>query len=253
MKEVLRQIGLAEDEAAVYAALLSLGPSTVGQILEKVSREIKTKRTNLYYILRSLKTKGLLTEKKKAGKTIFMVESPTHLFNLVEEKTKEVGRIKKTLAMAMPELSSLYNLTTNKPIVQFFEGMDGFKRALWDSLTAKETILTYSDIQSIQKYQREVNEEYVAERLKMGINKKILSMDTPFARNHYAKKDMRFTEVRFLPKELKVFEIGMQLYDNKVCYYTPRKENMISVIIQDKGLYQMNKNIFEYLWQISKK
>ena len=153
----------------------------------------------------------------------------------------------------MPELKSLYNLTTHKPVIQFFEGLDGFRKALWDSLNSKETILTYSDIRSVEKYQSDINAEYVAERMKLGLKKKILSMDTPLTRKHYQQRKLRFTEVRFLPKELKVFQAGIQLYDNKICYYAFRKENMISVIIEDRGLYEMNRNIFEYLWEISKK
>jgi hypothetical protein len=110
------------------------------------------------------------------------------------------------------------------------------------------------DIESTDKYMRDINEEYYNKRIKKNIMKKILVTDTPFARDFFKETKSELTEIRFLPKELKNFETGMQIYNGKVGYFTTRENNLISVIIEDKDLCQMHKNIFNYLWnQVEKK
>ena len=66
--------------------------------------------------------------------------------------------------------------------MQFFEGEEGIKKVLEDSLYSKEEISSYADITSIQKYIPKINEWYVDQREKKGIKKKGILLDTPEAR-----------------------------------------------------------------------
>jgi sugar-specific transcriptional regulator TrmB len=170
-EKILQEIGLNEKEAIVYQTLLETGPMSARAILKKVSQKMATTRPNLYNILTALKQKGLLLEKVKRGKNLFEAESPTKLVNVFEETAHKTDQAQKNLAMALPELTSLYNLTTQKPVVQFFEGVEGIKKVLDDSLTSKQMIYTYADIEAIVKYIDKINREYVGKRDRLGIKK----------------------------------------------------------------------------------
>ena len=41
----------------------------------------------------------------------------------------------------------------------------------------------------------------------------------------------------------------MQIYDNKISYLTLSDKEMIGVIIEDKYIYKMHKDLFEYMWK----
>jgi HTH-type transcriptional regulator, sugar sensing transcriptional regulator len=251
-EKTLQQIGLNEKEAIVYEILLETGPVEAREILKKVSKKVSTTRSNLYNILTALKGRGLLMEKVKKGKNLFEAESPTKLLEVLEEAVKMTNQAQQNLAMALPELTSLYNLTTQKPVVQFFEGVEGLKKALADSLTTKQMICAYSDIEAIVKYFDEINRDYVKKRDALGIKKRSIMVDSEFARNYMKDYHRGTTDTRFIDGKLYPFHAVMQMYDGKISYITLSDKSIISVIIEDQTIYQMHKSIFEYTWSTAK-
>jgi hypothetical protein len=149
-------------------------------------------------------------------------------------------------------LSGMYRLAQHKPGIQFFEGIKGFKEALYDTLTATETIYAYSDEDAILGYAKEINDEYVARRLRAKKAKKLLVLDTPGTRAYCGQqKKNPLTEARFLPKSMIPFRTGLEIYDGKILYMTIRPENIISVLIHDPDIYTMQRSLFDALWDIS--
>lgn len=97
MLDELKKIGLSENEAEVYIALLELGSATAQEIAAKSG----IKRTTIYVQIEALMKMGLVTSfekemsKGKAPKTYFRAEDPEHLKNIVEnEKRQAVYRCK---------------------------------------------------------------------------------------------------------------------------------------------------------------
>jgi hypothetical protein len=146
----------------------------------------------------------------------------------------------------------VYRLAQHKPGIQFFEGIKGFKEALYDTLTATEMIYAYSDEDAIMAYAREINDEYVARRLRARRAKKLLVLDTPGTRAYCGQqKKNPLTEARFLPKKMTPFRTGLEIYDNKILYMTIRPDNIMSVLIRDPDIYAMQRSLFETVWNIS--
>ncbi len=251
-EKIFQDVGLNEKEAVVYETLLETGPMSAQAILKAASKKISTTRPNLYNILAVLKQKGLLAEKVKKGKNLFEAESPARLVNVFEETAQKTDHAQKNLAMVLPELSSLYNLTTQKPVVQFFEGIEGLKKVLADSLTARQMICAYSDIESIVKYFNEINQDYVKKRDALGIKKKSIMVDSEFARNYMKDYHRNTTDTRFIDGKLYPFHAVMQIYDGKISYITLSDKSIIGVIIEDQTIYQMQRSIFEYTWSNAK-
>jgi len=251
-EKILQQIGLNEKEAIVYETLLESGPVEAREILKKVSKKIKTTRSNLYNIMAALEERGLSIEKIKKGKNLFEAESPTKLLEVLEESVKKTNQAQQNLAMALPELSSLYNLTTQKPVVQFYEGVEGIKKVLADSLTSKQIIYTYADVEAIVKYFDEINKDYVKKRDALGIKKRGIMVDSEFVRNYLKDYHRGTTNTRLIDGKLYPFHSVMQIYDGKISYITLSDKSMIGVIIEDQTIYQLHKSIFEYTWSTAK-
>ena len=252
-EKILQQIGLNEKEAVIYEFILKRGTVSAREILKNVGKAIKTTRSNLYNVLAGLKKKGLLAEKRKKDKNVFEIESPAVLFSLFSEMTKRTEQAQKNLSAIMPELSSLYNLTTQKPVVRFFEGIEGIKRVLDDSLTSKTIIYTYADIEAIVKYIDKINKDYVKKRDELGIKKRAVIIDSKFARNYLKDYHIETTDIRFIDHKLYPFSSVVQIYQKKISYITLSNKGMIGVIIEDPNIYQLNKSIFEYVWASARK
>jgi sugar-specific transcriptional regulator TrmB len=251
-EKILQQIGLNEKEAIIYETLLESGPIEAREILRKVSPKISTTRSNLYNILTALKERGLLIEKVKKGKNLFEAESPTKLLKVMEAAVQITNQAQQSLAMALPELTSLYNLTTQKPVVQFYEGVDGIKKVLADSLTTKQIIYTYADIEAIVKYIGDINKDYAKKRDRLGIKKRGIMIDSEFARKYLKDYYRGTTDTRLIDGTLYPFHSIMQIYDGKISYITLSAKTMIGVIVADPSIYQMHKSIFEYTWSTAK-
>ncbi|MFA6376112.1 MAG: helix-turn-helix domain-containing protein [Candidatus Paceibacterota bacterium] len=251
-EKILQEIGLNKKEAIVYQTLLETGPIEAREILKKVAQKISTTRSNLYNILAALKEKKLATEKVKKGKNLFEAESPTKLLKVIEESVSKTNQAQQNLAMALPELTSLYNLTTQKPVVQFYEGIEGVKKVLADSLTSKNIVYTYADMEAVVKYIDKVNQEYAKERDRLGIQKKAVIIDSKFSRNYLKNYHQETTDIRLIDHLLYPIKSLMEIYEGKISYITLSEKGMIGVIIEDPNIYQLNKSIFEYVWATAK-
>ena len=105
MLEQLRHLGLSENEAKVYMAMLELGPSVVVEIARKAG----TNRPTTYVQIESLKEKGLVSTQIKGKKQYFIAESPEKLELLIDNELKTVENKKGELKTFLPELLNLFN------------------------------------------------------------------------------------------------------------------------------------------------
>jgi hypothetical protein len=148
-------------------------------------------------------------------------------------------------------LKPQFNILRDKPGVRFYEGSEGIKKVLEDSLFAEEVIYSYADIDAIDSHIPEINKAYSEKREKLGIHKKGILPDTLHARELLKDYDSTITEAKLIKFPIKSFPAVMQIYDGKVSYITFSDKDMIGTIIEDKNIYEMHKAIFEYLWSIT--
>lgn len=204
----------------------------------------------VYKVLSQMEATGLAEKKEEKGAvTRFNAVHPLKLKEMTEQKGKQAQSALQALEAVMADLSSHYNLAAGKPGVRFYEGLEGVNRVLEDSLSAKEEIYSYADLESIDSYIPEINKEYVKKRERLKIKKKGIVLDTPFARKFLENYYPGITETRLIKGAATPFTTVMQVYDNKISYITLSKENVIGVIIEDPHIYAMHKYLFEYLWE----
>ena len=109
------KLGLEENEAKVYLALLELGAATVSEIAKKSG----ITRTNGYHVLQKLSWSGLVNIVSGKGKKIkYSAEHPRRLIQVATNKKslweEKVNDLKKIL----PDLISLYKVA-DKPVIRY--------------------------------------------------------------------------------------------------------------------------------------
>lgn len=242
-EKLIKQAGLTQVQAEIYALLLEKGEVKASEIAKNTKRP----RGVVYKGLDELIDLGLAERLEKEKITKFRAEHPSKLEKLIENRENELKKEKQSFANGLPDLISVYNLAHNKPGVRFFEGIEGVKKVIFDTLASKDIIYTYADVESVDKYIKKINAEYAKERDKLSLNKRLLVVDTPFARNYLKDYHPETTNLKFI-SGIEHFGSVMQIYDNKISYITLSETSMIGVIIEDKNIYEMHKTLFEFIW-----
>ena len=197
---------------------------------------------------------GLVEKQEKEGQIArFRASHPQNIEKMLEEAEKKLEQSKKAWADLLPQLVSSYNLTLNKPGIKFFEGEEGFKKVLYDTLTSKTEICLFIDTEAMKEEEkfREINEEYKNKRTKSGLKKKILRLRQK-PELTFGTSDDRYdaiTEIRYADKLPSHSKAAIHIYDGKISYQIIDGEKIIGILIEDKNIYEMNKAWFKMLWE----
>lgn len=244
-KDILIQLGLSPNEAAVYEFLLKSGESPAGLIIKKTP----LKRGVIYNALADLEKKELITKQTKNKIAWFTPGHPEKLREYLEDKQEEAKKAKQTLEANLAALTSHFQLVSGRPGVRMYEGREGLIKVLNDSLSSKTEILTYADIAGMEKYLGRANDKYVRQRKKLGLKKRGLVPATPYAKKFLKNYDQSVTEIRFIDaKKFPIF-LEMEIYDGKISFMTFSEKKLIGVIIENEEIYKTQKSIFEIVWE----
>ncbi len=237
------QLGLSEVEGKVYLALLEIG----GGFVSAIARRAKQHRVNCYHTLDNLAKKGLVNFVMKDNVRYYTAENPHTLVNILEEKTDYAKEI-------LPELLSLSNALAMKPKIKTYEGINGVKNILEDTLTAKsKELLGYSNLKGVMDVFGDYIGKYAQAKLEKKIRTRIIcpSSDAAF---EYVKKfypadfPHEFVEILYVnPREF-WFEHEITIYDNKVAVISLNKDEMIGMIFESPVYANSQRAIFNLAW-----
>lgn len=244
----LVESGLTQNQAILYELLIKSGPLRASNIVRRLGNSLS--RPMVYLILNELVSLGLVEKDLMSGKVArFIPAHPTRIQDIAETRRKNADLVADAAASLIPRIVSEYNLATGKPEIYVYEGIKGIEKVLNDSLTSKTIIYTYADIESVVKNIDEINRQYATKRDSLGINKKAILLDTPFAREYMKGYHQEVTDIKLVSvAEAPPFKSALEIYDGKVAYITFAPDKMIGVIIHDPYLYEMHKYMFEYTW-----
>ncbi len=240
----LKAAGLTEDEARVYEALLLRGPLKAGGLLSFVK---PIKRPLLYKILERLKARGLVRDHAQdPGPTVFYPLSPDVLSSLINEQEELTKKHKQVLATALPELKAKYILTNERPVIRFFEGIDGLKRMYEETLRIKSKNHYF-----IRPLHASVYDmfgrwftEYRKKLFACGVTTHGLTPDDPRA-NHDPEKDKsyRFERTWIRPHDYSA-PVEISFHDNSVTLISYGEE-IFGIAIESKPIAQAFHDLFQ--------
>ncbi|MBW3004158.1 hypothetical protein KY337_06395 [Candidatus Woesearchaeota archaeon] len=112
--KILEDIGLTQREIKVYLALLELGPSTAGSVLEKANLQ----NSVFHFCVNRLIDKGLVSYVKKGKVRVYQAADPDQFLIYVKDKENQVQKL-------LPELKAKQSFAKDKQEVELFEGIKG--------------------------------------------------------------------------------------------------------------------------------
>ncbi|MFH1218722.1 MAG: helix-turn-helix domain-containing protein [Candidatus Peregrinibacteria bacterium] len=257
MKESLCQIGFTENEATVYMELLKLGPQAVSTIANKVGLN----RTTTYSVLKSLEKRGVVSHYNNSSIKYFVADDPNSIVGYLDRKCRTYDYYRGQLLSAIPKFRSLdKNIAFKRPIVTYYDGVEGVKHVMHDALDAKGEVFAYI---AFPKWFKLGLKDFLLEYRDIRIFTKkvplsVIAPDTKevrafFDENYAKNNDM--TKILYVSNEDhgKCFENEMLIYDDKVVIIGLNKGDEYGVVVQNKQIATMNRMIFGVAWQGFKK
>ncbi len=244
---LLQDMGLSTNEALIYELLLEKGSTKPADLVEPSGLG----RGNIYNILQQLLQKNLVAIKELGKFQVYEAVDPSQLQDLLTRKHQEITNLESAFQAALPQLTSLFRLSTGKPAIQVFEGLEGMKAVLEDSLTAKSEILTWFDPEAMTDAFAAINQAYVKNRVRAKKSKRILLPAAPQSAAYQARMQNAYTDIRLANNQQAGFGLAVEVYDAKVSFHVLNPAKPIAFIIENEAVAQFQRTVFEPLWQTS--
>lgn len=240
MENVLREIGLQDNEATVYLQLLKNPLQTAQQL----ATQTDIKRTNVYRILDALLEQELII-KDDSPVSRFSAAEPQSLQKLLQRRQNTLKQTASSLSAVMPQLRSQYSLSLNKPGVVYMTGDDGLERLLFDMVNSQTEVLLVAGDEPRDADTRSRFRELIMQRKQNNVHTRALF----HGGEHQARITHRFSErgfdVRFIGTT--PFDSEVVIYEDSVAFsvYDP---SLIITIITNKDFANTMRTLFEQLW-----
>jgi len=249
IEEVLRRIGLTDSEIKVYIALLDLGESTSGDILNKAG--LRTGK--IYEILFSLERKGLISQVQVNGMKRFSPADPRRVYEMLEKHKEEINQQEKSFKDIVPNLLAKIK-SKKKPInIEIFTGFDGLKTAYLKETNyyKKGDTLYVLGILPKEAYQKKEYDFFIyniyPKREKTGISIKKLYSEN-------AKKDKSIQEkkaqIKYIPYE---YTPSINVIGELTTISISAGDQTLHISIENEEVAKGFIKQFELLWKSAKK
>lgn len=234
----LQEAGLSEKEARIYHAALSLGPATPSEL----ARAAELKRPTTYFLVDSLKQKGLLSAEVTGFKTRYLAESPQRIEFLLDKR-------KQSYLKALPKLFELYNLRERSSDIRRYEGISAIK-SVYDSvlqdLRPNDYYLAFCDIQRWFDVDPKFFKDFVARRATLPLQIRILTTDSLYGRQRKQQETLHNNQIRFLPKNT-TLTTNLVVIPKKVIIHD-LVPPISATVIESDSTVQMHREMFEVMW-----
>jgi HTH-type transcriptional regulator, sugar sensing transcriptional regulator len=237
--KILEDIGFTNAEIKVYLALLELGTSTAGPILDKSGLQ----NSVVHMTLNKLIDRGFVTFVKEGKKNHYQAANPQHIINFINEKRERFQEI-------LPELLLKQQTAKVKPEIITFRGIKGIKELLLELLDAggKEHH-TFGSVSKSLMLGDAWWLDYHKKRAIKGIKAKLLfneSLKSWKAESKYPKSDIRYTKSGFEPLTETIIrndKIAIIIWSDKP----------LGVLIHQKEAAQSYDQFFKVMWESAKR
>lgn len=243
--EQLQSLGLAQNEARIYEALLREGESSVGQIASSA----KVNRRNVYDSLARLVEKGLVFEIIQHKENRYQAVEPNKLSEVLQEK-------QKTLNSILPFLEEIYHGTPHEDEVYIYKGMEGWRNYMRDIIRVGKDCYALGAKGSLNN-----------ERLKgyfTNFKEELENKDIVFynlydhevkGTSHEGHLSRKSDDYRFLPAKFSSPSVFTILEDRVFCFSNITlgsfNEDVSFSVIVNKEIAQSCRTWFKFMWEAS--
>ena len=242
MRERLLHIGLNEEEADLYLALLELGGAPAGRLAKRLGR----RRTSTYHTLYRLIEQGLAQSSRRGASQFFSPAPPEKIVELTRGRFESAAQI-------LPELHSLQNSLAHKPKVRFFEGGNGIEKVFEESLSARGEVLGYTNLAMLIELFPEYFRRYTKERMRRKIKVRYLSPRPPHGVDLIASffnlaSAQDFLEVLFINAAEFPIASDVTIFGNTVALMSLSREEQYALMLESASAAKTMKAVFDLAW-----
>jgi sugar-specific transcriptional regulator TrmB len=246
----LDELGLTPGEKRVYLALVRLGETTSGPLIEEAGVSV----SKVYQILDRLAKKGLASHIVKQKIKHFKPADPKRLLDYLMEKESKLKEQEGNLKRLIPELEAMRGSAITEETAQVFDGLRGIQTARERTLK----IMGKGDemwILGIAKTPYEGTmtryfKDYHKRRYEKGI--KCRFMYNEYARKPYGSASAKYplSEVRYMKADL-ITHGWIEIYADTVTIGI-NKCKSFSVVIQNQEVANSFRIYAKLLWSLAK-
>lgn len=248
LKDQLQQLGLSDKEAKIFLACLEMGMATAYQIAGKA----KIKRTTAYAVLDQLMEKKLVSYILKKDKKLFTAINPRKIIEIWQGREAEINKQQNLILDMVPYLESIYNKSTRKPKIRFFEGQEGLQNVYDDIVKDKVKVVYFMGTveYSEELLGKEFLKDWVKRRVKAGIKGVgIRNKSKEIPDKIYTDKEDFLRDYRFAPSWVNL-PMGVNIFGDKVAIISSKKESF-GFVVESQEFALLMKSLFDVLWNIS--
>lgn len=244
---MLEKLDLTENEAKLYIHMLECDPETV----QELGTHSPFPRTMLYHILKQLVQRGLVTARKEGWRTVYTAADPEMLYDLLARKERNSEEASLRVRELIPRLKHSYRLAGVRPSVRLFEGVAEYEKALEHIIVAMPNEVVSYEMLAGEKPGLETRQHHEKRRINKKIMKKVLFYADEESLKNLSKRPYdEVTQFRSVHKgTMPSLKVDLVLFDNKLLYSSYDTHEPTAVLIEDRALYTMQKNMFDFLWK----
>ena len=238
-KDILKEIGLTDQEATIYLSLLVNGQISAYELAEKAGLY----RQVTYDSLKRLTEKGFVSTVTEGKTKLFKATNPKLILEFLNEKTENFQQI-------LPNLIKLTKQSKQPLSVETYKGKNTTRIALRDIInslkkTGGEVLCTAIDETIPLKENQTIIDQYERDMIEYKIKEKVILKEG--AKGIFKKETSKYKR---LPK--KFFNINpIQIYgDNVQILIWGNPDDLI--IIRNKAAAESYRKQFELMWSIAK-
>ncbi len=240
---LLRGLGIADNEAVTYDALLRLESTSI----RKIAADTGINRGTTYDALKNLTTTGLVSVRQNGKREQYTAESPDKIYDIIRDKRRDLLDVSEAAKRVIPDLLARSSGRQGRPLVRYYEDDTGVTTILKDVLQTCRTLdvpeyCAYSSSQ-VRHYLYREFPQFTERRVAEGILVKVIAVG---AGGDEAPKAAR----KWLPEpEDGAISSYTIIYGSKVATISIADDDTpYGVIVEDSGAASMQRLLFERLW-----
>jgi len=238
-----QRLGLTNAESKVYLALLELGMTTAGPVIQKS----RLQNSVVHLALRSLVEKGLVSFILKGGRRSYQATHPNRLLGILDAQEESIETMRTQIKESLPALLALQH-PQGRQEAEVYIGFNGLKNVLYtliqDAKPGDEYLFLNYHTQEPEHYAMvyEFYKEFAKERARRGIIAKGIA--PTHARKMFEGRDLKNIQFVDIP-----FPANITIFHDAVVLEPAWKDTMVVFLIRSADLAKGFRAFWNSMWQ----
>ncbi len=241
----LMGFGLSEKEGEIYLANLSLGSTSV----QNISKKANINRVTTYAMIDQLTKKGLISCTTLGKKKVYIPQPPERLLAMLREREVALQDHIARFDTVFRELQAIIGASRDRPIVRFYEGVEGLKALHHEVFTRKFTKVCQMNVPALSRNLfppgASRGRDVMHERFRKGeVHARTLSVGPDPARVERFKY-LAHHEMRFISEVKYPFSFEFGVYGACTVLYLVKGDYM-GILIEDEAIARNFELLFNF-------